>query len=147
MKVDSHQGRQNSSMQQVFQIFWMHVMMEVRLDEDLSHNLFIRVADNDVEGLVIPVVEEVDQVAEGVFVHMAVGRGQGVNFDQQEVVNETRLEIARMRMMGMMVMMMLFMRVMELMRHHIEEFLTNSLTAFRWSRSVRIRRQRDGLCF
>lgn len=43
--------------------------------------------------------------------------------------------------MGMMVMMMLLMGVMELMGHHIVEFLINMLAVFRCSSSnVRIRR-------
>lgn len=57
-------------------------MVEFGLDDDLSHNLFVRVADNDVEGLVIPVIVEMDQVTKCIFVNMTMGRGQGVNFDE-----------------------------------------------------------------
>jgi hypothetical protein len=38
---------------------------------------------------VFPVVEEVDQVAQDVFVEVAIGGGQGVDFYQEEVLNKT----------------------------------------------------------
>jgi hypothetical protein len=50
VEVDSHEGGQDASLQQVFQVLVVHVDVHLGVEDDLSHDFLIRVADDHIEG-------------------------------------------------------------------------------------------------